>query len=990
MDHGVIDKRVYGLAEKFSMKGQDQKGEALKGYQERLRRLARSMGGGDQARTLAERSEADQEEAAQNVVSSVLMILLELSETPTVSRKGEYGYVTPDALRPGKAPKTQQQINKELWTSILKEDPFAGDHWRQTGAVGVILESDSGDSDFEDMDVNPRAVPVSAAEDLGSTSKVHDGNKDIQRDTRIWMHKDIPRSHALPAKALERQQYWQDGDIVSKLITQPASGQALDYNIQCASDLNSAFHNSRDYVLAHSIPVMDEIDIIHEMSSKITTSHLSPGSLSAILLPFQDSATVIRTLQTLADRICSASAQVHGKVIQTFASAIQLELIEFKKYMASVQRKYHRQFTDPSRNMASLIELEATLSGRFSLAHEPSNGDERACLHSVELLSRLYETAQQLELCSDTLASAMFRRLLQQAIRPFLLNMERWLAGQPLDSASEFMIKLSPQVDLFSTQFWSDGYQVQAEIVTGDGKNAESDTSTVQVSPCFVSDLTLQQLLYAGKAMQITLALKAFEASIPTATGFATLVSQQMFEECEGRESMDCNNEATTSIRALEQDFPGYTNILGHQYPLTPLPPLISNAAGAGNHTDNNSASGFIWRMESELAKAIHDQYLLSNSILKSLLFSQSRLQWHLKGMSEFFFMMQGEVMHLFAASVFSKMKRKRPWLDSYALESTFHQVATLSDWKYAKFVKVRVGEGKRPWTDLMRLRAQTLELIEFDYMVLDVQIQKFQSEIEGQGDLDNMIRLSQRFISMCYERCFLKERTLPLHRSLMTMLNLALEFSALFSSFISDRAEEDGSRVKSVDPARERIGRSGRRVSFNTIPTISRIAKSHFPIRSTGDINSDSEEDSFDEGQDWDGDQEQQGSVANLEEDEDIEMDPRESSSSVKKQRIDSNLTEFPRERSFHRREYRRTDGSRKTSQGGVGGGSYRESLEAIEQEFNRCREFLAKSLQVVVSSNAARGFAARRGGGVSTDQDARGEGDSDYLDGLILALSS
>ncbi|KAF9130711.1 hypothetical protein BGW39_002758 [Mortierella sp. 14UC] len=1099
MDHGVIDKRVYGLAEKFSMKGQDSKGEALKGYQERLRGLARSMGGGDQARTVATSSEADREEAAQNVVSSVLLLLLELSETPTASRKGEYGYMVPAALRPTKAPKTQQQINKELWASILKEDPLVGDHWRQTVPASVVLDGDSSDSDFEDMDVNPRAVPVLPAEDLSSVSKEHDGDKDIRLDHRIWMGRDISRPHICPTKALEQQQYWQDGDILSRQPARKASQQILDYNLQSPSDLNLALHNSRDYVLAHSIPVMDEIDIIHEvffllqglpaaifvlgqdgsfkMSPSITTSHLSPGAVGAIVQPFLDSATVIRMLQTLADRICSASSKVHGKVIQTFASAIQLELIEFKRYMASVQRKYHRQFTEPTRKMASLIELEATLSGRLGLAcmlldfvkgcgfyNKPSVGCERACLHSIEVLSRLYETVRQLELCGDILASAMFQRLLQQAIKPFLLNMERWLVGQPLDSEPEFMITLSPQVDLFSTAFWSDGYQIQSEIVVDDGKNNTPDTSTAQISPCFVSDLSLQQLLYAGKAMQITLALKPFEASIPTATGFATAVSQRMFEEGEDSDFMDCSSGISISARTLEQDFPGYTSILGRQYPLKPPPPLTSDATGASVLPDNTAVIEFTWRMESELARAIHDQYLMTNSLLKALLFSQSRLQWHLNGMSEFFFMMQGEVMHLFAANVFSKMKRRRPWLDSYTLESTFHQVATLSDWKYAKFIKVRVGEGKRPWTDLMRLKAQTLELIEFDYMlpwplggifystenskgmysritgllfqvqivkftieqsyflkskpapspditifwklrmrflstmndlwsyfmmtVLDVQVQKFQSEIEGQGDLDDMIQLSQRFINVCYERCFLKERTLPLHRSLVTMLNLALEFSTLFSRFIADRAEEGSTRAKGMNPAGERIGRSGRRVSFNTTPMISRIAQRHAPLRSTGDVSPDSDEGS-DEEQDGDDDQEQHKSEANLEH-EDIEMDPGESSSSVKKQRVDSNSSGFPRERSFHRREYRRTDASRKVSQGGVVGGSYRESLEAIEQEFNRCREFLAKSLRVVVSSNAARGFAARRGGGQSSDQDALGEGDSDYLDGLILALSS
>ncbi|KAF9147744.1 hypothetical protein BG015_010575 [Linnemannia schmuckeri] len=1116
MDHEAINKRVYGLAEKFFMKGQDQKAEALKGYQGRLRRLVRSVGEGDRFRKIITSSETDLEEAAQNIVSSVLLLLLELSDTPTITRKGEYGYIIPHSLRPTNAPKTQQQINKELWASILKDDPLVGDHWKQA-TVGVDhQEGESSDSDFEDMDVNPRAVPVSTTEDLGFASKEDVFGKDkskyatsardaLQRDYGIWMHRNVSRTQVLPAKTLEQQQYWQGGDVISKQPTRLFSRQTHDYDIQSASDLNSALQNSKDFVLAHSTPVMDEIDIIHEvffllqglpttifvlgqdesfqLSPKVTTSHLSPVAVSAIVKPFQDSATVIRMLQALADRICSASSQAHGKVIQMFASAIHSELAEFKKFVASIQRTYNRKYTGPTQRMASLIELEATLSGRLNLAHmlqdfirhcdfhtEPSNSGDRACSYSINVLSRLYSNVRQLDLCGDVQASAMFQRLLQQAIKPFLLNMERWLSGQPFDSESEFMIKLSPQVDLFSTQFWTDGCQIQAEIVTEHLTNGKTHTSTAQISPCFISDLSLKQLLYAGKAMQISLALKSFETSIPIATGFATAVSQRMFEENDNRDAMDYTNKTTDSTSALQQDFPGYSTILARQYPLTPLSPLFSNTTRTNNLSKSDAAINFTWRMESELAQAIQFQYLSANTILKSLLITQSRLQWHLRGMSEFFFMMQGEVMHLFAANIFYKMKRKRPWLDSYTLESTFHQVATMCDWKYARFAKVRVGEGKRPWTDLVRLKAQTLELIEFDYMlpwplngvfystenskrmysritgllfqlqtakfaieqsfflkskpprtpelstfwklrmrflstmndlwsyfmmtVLDVQIQKFQSQIEGQGDLDNMIRLSQRFIGICYERCFLKEKTLPLRRSLLTMLNLALEFSTLFSRFIADRAQEEDTQLKVAEPIRERTGRSGRRVSFKPAPRVNLGVHRSIPVRSTGELSSDSEEDSYDQEQDWDGGQEEKGYSAHDNQyhrtDEDIEMDQGESFSSIKKQRVDSNTTGFPRERSFQRREYRRTDVSRKTSQGGIGSGSYRESLEAIEQEFNRCREFLAKSLQVVVNSNAARGFAARRGGGQSSEQDARGEGDSDYLDGLILALLS
>lgn len=271
MDHELIDKRIYGLAEKFSMKGQDQKAEALKGYQERVRGLARSIGEGGRVRTIATSSETDQEEAAQNIVSSVLLLMLELSHTPTIPRKSEYGYVIPHALRLTNAPKTQQQIDKELWASILKEDPLVGDHWKQSGVGVDNQEGESIDSDFEDMDVNPRAVPVSVTEDLGPASKedvfrkVNSGHATSTSDTGIWMHRAVSRTQTLLAKTLERQQYWRDEDLISKQPTRSSSRQTLDYDIQSASDLNSSLQNSRDFVLAQNTPVMDEIDIIHEV-----------------------------------------------------------------------------------------------------------------------------------------------------------------------------------------------------------------------------------------------------------------------------------------------------------------------------------------------------------------------------------------------------------------------------------------------------------------------------------------------------------------------------------------------------------------------------------------------------------------------------------------------------------------------------------------------------------------------------------------------------
>ena len=185
------------------------------------------------------------------------------------------------------------------------------------------------------------------------------------------------------------------------------------------------------------------------------------------------------------------------------------------------------------------------MCGLLEHLEEASSNAERVCSHSIDVLSRLYETVRQLELCGDFSASAMFERLLQQAIRPFLLNMECWLSGQSLDSGPEFMIKQyvsvyffvklcllvctaislfdrlcfcllqtrSPQVDLFSAEFWMDGYHIQAEIVIDSGDRNKPSTSTAQISPRFLSESSLKQLLYAGKAMQISLALKSFEVN---------------------------------------------------------------------------------------------------------------------------------------------------------------------------------------------------------------------------------------------------------------------------------------------------------------------------------------------------------------------------------------------------------------------------------------------------------------------------------------------
>ncbi|KAF9288852.1 Nucleotide-binding protein 2 [Mortierella alpina] len=265
VDHDVVNKRITGLAEKFSMKGQDAKAEALQDYLKRLRGLARSLGGGDNARTIAASSEMDREEAAQNMVSSMLLMLLELSETPTMLRRGDHGYTVPDSLRvSSQKSKSQSQINKEQWEAILKEDPLEGEHWLHLETRDEDKESDG--SDYEDMNVNPRAVPVSTRISP-NPARVKRHVDESQTETGIlgiWAQSTREPRMDSQLRLLERLQYWRN-DVAADHERRVHTQAVDEIDIQCALELNTRLREIKEYSLVQGAPIMDEADVIQEV-----------------------------------------------------------------------------------------------------------------------------------------------------------------------------------------------------------------------------------------------------------------------------------------------------------------------------------------------------------------------------------------------------------------------------------------------------------------------------------------------------------------------------------------------------------------------------------------------------------------------------------------------------------------------------------------------------------------------------------------------------
>ncbi|GJJ70221.1 gamma-tubulin complex component 5 [Entomortierella parvispora] len=1144
MDHKAIDQRIQGLAEKFSIKGQTTKADALEDYLISARKLARSLGGGDSARTIAASSNMDQEEAAQNVISSLLMVMLELSETPTMQRRGEPRYTVPESLKESKdGARTQEQINRDMWKAILAEDPLMGDHWLSHESKDAGEGSD--DSDFEDMEVqlkpasNDQGSGAAGTTPMGVNNEQSQLNNPVPTSKGSWISNldlwtSSPDVNTLvdsaQIKALQKQQYFHGDSVLSRESSTTTPKRDRSYDIQSSTALSAAVQECAEFRLTGKVPVMDEVDIIHEVlmllqglpsiifalddkgvakfTSKVSVSHLSPTALQSILDPFLTSASEIWELQRAVDTICSARSHRYGKIVQTFASGVHVELGNLKWRLAALQQKYQRTRKSHEIHMASLLELHASLSDPLSLVRQllefiqqcpfykqDQDSQDQWCQYSCRLLSDLYEVVCQNRLCGETRIAGTFYRLLKLSIRPFLRNTECWLSGLPLDSESEFMIRTVPNIDLFSIRYWSEGVKVETE--------AADQGTPLRIRPSFLSETSLDQILYTGKATRIIDALLAEEAfDVQKPIGYASAVFSRIFESAVSS-SMDIvpvpTKESLTQ-KDFGLDFPRAISTLDRQCPiLSAINPTPSHAhsMNGGDPFEDYSLEevDFQWRMDSILAASIDEQYKSANTLLKSILFTRLRLQWHLKGMAEFYFMMQGEIMHSYSTDIFTKIRRKRNWYDIYVLGSTFDQSAAFCEWPHAKFVNIKIassqGAIKGPQTFLSGLKVQLLDTIEFEYLlpwplggivystpnarrmygritsllfqvriakhamelssflkskprqspelglfwklrlrflsavndlwsylmmtVLDVQVQKYHSEIEKQGDLDDMIRLSQRFIRVCYERCFLKDRTVPLHRSLMTMLNLALQFSTLFSKFIRDQERQrrklhaQQQQQQSTDSSH--VTRSGRRTSFN-------IQKLQRPGYEREELSS-SDSDEFSEEDENEDEREER-----VDQDEDMELDDMEGDlTRNKKQKMGNDPLAISTRLSHIVTGGAASSSSstgaslplgadvRKRTHSGLptaGAGasfppptsassslSYMEQLEALEQEFDRCRAFLAKSLKVVVNANAARGYGSGKNTAASpspADAQSSGaaEGGSNYLDGLILALST
>ncbi|KAF5364157.1 hypothetical protein D9756_000312 [Leucocoprinus leucothites] len=125
-----------------------------------------------------------------------------------------------------------------------------------------------------------------------------------------------------------------------------------------------------------------------------------------------------------------------------------------------------------------------------------------------------------------------------------------------------------------------------------------------------------------------------------------------------------------------------------------------------------------------------------------------------------------------------------------------------------------------------------------FTTYVIHAQVIEFHEKLQEAQSIDDMIHLHDDHLNKIQGRCLLKRNTSALHRAILSILDMSLQFSEFFSSFTGDAAKHDISRHSVIN--KRRRSKRQRRKPRNIIG---------FSQPSTEDELSSSDDDDDDDG---------------------------------------------------------------------------------------------------------------------------------------------
>ncbi|CAG8761671.1 11845_t:CDS:10, partial [Gigaspora margarita] len=633
-----------------------------------------------------------------------------------------------------------------------------------------------------------------------------------------------------------------------------------------------------------------------------TLMHLTEGGFKTLLEYFCEYGNFLAKLRIVATRICTESRPTYGQTAQAFAASILKMIWKFDKLLADMESKYQinksasqgsQDFPKKLLDISDQDQLDASthLYSSYEIAYK--------------ILSGLFNEVVHHQMSGNKNIFMMLGEHLDNSLVPYIRMIDEWIyTGTLNDPENEFFLVRSQNIEHMSSQYWQEMFKIRETRVMID--NVES---AQLLSLPFLEPL-IGRILFCGKAQNLLMSLKTKKAKIGEYTPsiqynpeefVLDIKSLRLFvndkidhkmDEKHGNHSVDEMDYQLSKTVDYSNDEIEYKTDGDHSenkickipnlsdlseiidvFPntISALFPLWKPSTGKTENVEMESKGinemlvfqPFNERLKERFEGYIQPRYERIGQQLHDTLVEKCRLRKHLRSLAGIYFMQQGESMHLLCDVLFDRIDKKQMWYDTYILNDIFLNTVRKWKWLDGGLVSVWIDDipGKKPNTTTVRVfekiaieyripwpinniiqnktlqyykhivvfllqvkRAKYLlerlsfshlnrdnemtekttamvlfygvriKLIWFlntiwDYTMRNVgklyaETDNFYKKLDKVFDIDEMVSLHDHYIHAVYDRCLLSDKTIPIHKSILDVLDLTIQFSTLYTRY--------------------------------------------------------------------------------------------------------------------------------------------------------------------------------------------------------------
>ncbi|KAJ3181280.1 hypothetical protein HDU87_001411 [Geranomyces variabilis] len=664
-----VQRRLYGLVEKFEMHGQTDVAGALSDRLDRLAKLS-----------------------AISVVYDVLHILLETSVSPT-HHHYEQNVETRHTHEPDLT-----------WSEILAEDPLDGQHWVEDETEDPGLESDA-ESDDSEADEAPRydgpAEVGSLHQGPRSLSKAAAGLREAAQETSAFLNAQYWNYER--KDVLEEDISFRPDDpntLVPALVAHRKFSPSFSYLTLAGDAYIREANLVREclYVLAasrrgSSSPAFDvsEDGLVTVKKVQFTLTHVTQPTMWAMLSWFAEGATAVHRVRRFVDTVSAEQAR-RTLTEQALANGLlgpiadlDIEIAKLEEwhqpYLREMNKSGEQDLGTLTALRVSIAPLISTFSDLGMLIPESTPLRTSPAHTAASLLTRVHAAVATCDAtCLRPERAAVLLDVALSAMEPHLRMVHTWISDGELEDPRDEFFVVSGTTNS-SCEEWERGFVI---------RQSEARTGSAQVVPCVFHDVK-DAILACGKSLKMIEHIDQAQAMrlrsgsrIPLHETLASAVRSELYASADTAAQVkpyigESDSSAPNPPVAVAAGLSGGGDVT-RLFP-TACAAFLNTGAPTGTTLPAKRVAPAkpavavrpaLTVLGDVLTRIVNARRDVVAERLTELLFTQCQMQQHFAALQAVFLMTNGGVMHPFCEELFAMARTGRLASRPHALNAAY------------------------------------------------------------------------------------------------------------------------------------------------------------------------------------------------------------------------------------------------------------------------------------------------------------------------------